>query len=61
MKSLKPDCPTERYEARLGFDASLEPDLRTLGKPGTQWRKLVKRIANQLVDAAELNRVVRVA
>jgi hypothetical protein len=50
----------EKYETRLGLDAALEPNLRVLDQPGKQWRGLVKRIASQLVDAAELNRVARV-
>ena len=52
----------EQYEAKLGLDAAFEPatGLRVLGQPGKQWRAQIARIASQLVDAAELNRVVRV-
>ena len=49
---------SEQYESRLGLDVNeLEPSLRVLDQRGKQWRNLVKRIASQLVDAAELNRV----
>jgi len=51
----------EQYEARLGLDAAaLEPTLRVLGQPGREWREQISRIASQLVDAAELNRVARI-
>ncbi len=52
----------EQYEARLGLDGGFEAGsgLRVLGQPGKQWRAQIARIASQLVDAAELNRVVRV-
>ena len=50
----------EQYEAKLGLDAAFEPTLRVLGQPGKQWRAQIARIASQLVDAAELNRVARV-
>jgi hypothetical protein len=52
----------EQYEAKLGLDGGFEAGtgLRVLGQPGKQWRAQIARIASQLVDAAELNRVVRV-